>query len=140
MRYHYGWDGNNDLFNQTMVGQTFDRVEGKEGGEELTFWRNGTKLYALGHVNDCCEAVWLADINGDLEDLVGSPIIRFDERVENPTHDENDDYIPESSTWTFYHITTAKGTVILRWVGESNGYYSESVDFFDYTEEDERGY
>jgi hypothetical protein len=62
----------------------------------------------------------LEEVIGDLNDLIGSPIIRATEDVSKEK---------EYPTWTFYNIATSKGHVTLRWCGESNGYYSESVDF-----------
>lgn len=76
------------------------------------------------HVQDCCESVYLADITGDLDDLLDAEI--YDAREDCETGGEHGD---STYTWTFYNIRTSKGTITLRFNGESNGYYSESVDF-----------
>jgi hypothetical protein len=53
--------------------------------------------------------------------------------VEESTSGENPPGVKveyqNSFTWTFYRFGTVKGYVTVRWYGESNGYYSESVDF-----------
>jgi hypothetical protein len=116
------------MFNE-LVGKTLTNIE-KQGDNVLIFTcYDGTK-YAMYHSQDCCESVSIDDICGDLDDLIGSPIIRATE----DTSDQNPagftkDYQDDSFTWTFYNIATAKGHVTIRWYGESNGYYSESVNF-----------
>ena len=81
------------------------------------------------HWQDCCESVTIEDVVGDLADLVGEPILIAEEATsdENPDGVETD--IWGTCTWTFYKFATRKGSVTIRWYGESNGYYSESVDF-----------
>lgn len=88
-------------------------------GVALAF-SNGTVVCWI-HRQDCCEDVWLADVTGDLQDLVGHPILVADERT-NSDNPEN----AESSTWTFLTLRGIGGTVDLRWCGVSNGYYSET--------------
>jgi len=112
-----------------LIGKTMASVE-QIGSDELRFTTTDGESYRLYHSQDCCEGVDIESIAGDLSDLVGSPILL----AEESTSDTNPEGItpPEyqdSFTWTFYKFATIKGYVDVRWYGESNGYYSESVDF-----------
>lgn len=115
---------------EDLVGKVLVSVENRDS-EELIFTLDNGEAYKLYHSQDCCEGVSIEDIIGDLNDLVGSPILM----AEEVTHsDENPEGVPDkdcqdSFTWTFYKLATIKGYVTIRWYGESNGYYSESVDW-----------
>ena len=114
-----------------LLGKTLTACEGKVGGDEIIFTLTDGKKYKLYHQQDCCEGVSVEDICGELSDLVGSPITQADEETNSEKDPEGykREYPPESMTWTFYRLATAKGQVVIRWLGESNGYYSEGVDF-----------
>lgn len=102
-----------------IKGLTFDSVESSY--DEITFHSIDGRTFRMYHEQDCCEAVSIEDIVGDLSDLVGAPILRAEERsAEDPN-------ACESGTWTFYEFATIKGSVTIRWYGSSNGCYSESV-------------
>lgn len=109
-----------------LIGLTLKSVTGLEGGsEEVTFESECGRRFLMFHDQGCCENVRLEDVEGDTQDLIGLPITTAEE-VEGVA--EAPEYA-DSYTWTFYRIATSKGWVVLRWLGESNGYYSESVDF-----------
>ena len=113
-----------------LIGKTLVSIVGmEEGSEEIIFTTFDGKQYKMYHEQDCCESVTVDDVCGDVMDLIGSPLISAEEGTseENPP-DVNIEY-QESFTWTFYHFATIKGYLDLRWYGESNGYYSESVTF-----------
>ena len=121
-----------DLVGMTLVSVTRSKSTPqyvwKGTDEALCFVTDCGVRFEMYHSQDCCESVTIEDICGDLEDLVGSPITLAEE-VSNPPipagHKPNG-----SETWTFYRLATAKGLVTIRWYGVSNGYYSESVDFY----------
>ena len=114
-----------------LVAHTFVSVEGFVNGPEILFTNDEGRKYKMFHERDCCESVYVDDIVGDLEDLVGSPVLwayesrssSLDEQHDDPKHPET-----ESFTWTFYRMGTIKGSVAIKFYGTSNGYYSEAVD------------
>ena len=107
-----------------LTGKTLESVV--DEGNELVFKTTDGETYRMYHEQDCCESVVLEDVVGDLQDLVGS-VILVAEEVEGESPADFEAY--ESYTWTFYKFATRKGYVDLRWLGQSNGYYSESVSF-----------
>ncbi len=102
-----------------ILGLTFAKIETL--GDEIIFRTHNNRVFRMYHEQDCCEAVWIEDIAGDLNDLVGMPLVCAEERT------QDDPNACESGTWTFYEFATIKGSVTIRWYGSSNGYYSESV-------------
>lgn len=119
------WHTNVDV--AEMLGQTFTSVQMSHDREEVVFM-NDTVKYTLYHEMDCCERVSVEDITGDLSDLENWPLL-----ISYEESNIDDDYDPaitsahESFTWTFYNFATYKGYVTIRFLGTSNGYYSESV-------------
>ena len=111
-----------------LIGKVCRAVTGQVGTGELRFVTEGA-TYRMYHRQDCCETVTIEDISGDLGDLIGSPILQADVRVSENQKLRGLESRDDSFTWTFYRIGTAKGFVVIRWYGGSNGYYSESVDF-----------
>lgn len=110
----------------SMIGVVYDTVEGRPGGEKLVLESADHKA-EFYHDQDCCEHVCIAQIDGTLDDLVGAPIA-LAEVVHGGQIDPKPEY-PDSWTWTFLKLATAKGYVTVRWLGESNGYYSEDIDW-----------
>lgn len=104
-----------------IIGQTMIRVE--RIGERIEM-ESADALFTFEHYQDCCETVGIVDICGDLSDLVGSPIVECE--VVTDTSTPPGDYA-ESWTWTFHKFRTARGSVTVRWLGKSNGYYGEEV-------------
>lgn len=113
----------------SLVGQVLTSISGEVGGDEVVFNTAGGVMFILLHFQDCCESVTVEDINGDLSNLIGSPILIAEESTsgDNPEGATVPEY-QESFTWAFYKLATQKGHVVIRWYGKSNGYYSERVD------------
>lgn len=114
-----------------LLGKTIVKIDGAETGSERMTFHTADNAFVMCHSQDCCESVEVEEIHGDVSDLIGTPIL-LAEAAESTDAPEgwSRDYLPESATWTFYKLATVKGYVTIRWLGESNGYYSESVDAY----------
>ena len=110
-----------------LVGKTLKSIRIENDNTEIHFVCDDGTNYLMYHSQDCCENVYISDINGNLDNLIGTPILRFEEKTTKGGPNEYSNYC--SATWTFYTIITNKGYVDIRWVGESSGDYSEKVDF-----------
>lgn len=111
------------MIKRTFVGSTIQSVKGMDiGSDEITVITDGGAL-RLYHDQDCCESVSVEDVTGDPADLIGKIVVSFEEATADAPSTDG------SGTWTFYKIRTTGGDVTIRWLGESSGYYSESVEY-----------
>ncbi len=142
---------------EILKGKTITAID-REGNERIKFATSDGELFQMSYYDDCCASCSIEEVHGDLEDLIGTPILMAEEvsssepdsalkeerkaDYEKRKADEGEsfydsDYSPnprndwkeESETWTFYKVATIKGSVTIRWYGSSNGYYSESATF-----------
>lgn len=108
-----------------LIGRTIVHADCSVGADVARFNLDDGRVCRFWHDDDCCEDVRIEDVIGDIADLVGSPLVPEEvSEADGPTVEHVDSY-----TWTFYRFATVKGTVTIRWLGTSNGYYSEGVSW-----------
>jgi hypothetical protein len=96
------------MVGETVIGIDFFNDRQSNLPKEVLITMKSGKQLRLHHDQDCCETVELVSIDGDICKLIGKPIL---------------------STETKITLRCDAETVIMRWIGESNGYYGEDVDF-----------
>ena len=113
-----------DLFR----GQKITSIEGYEQNSDRVIFNfeNGARII-FAHEPECCESVFLADLDENIQ--VGERLMFLEVRTQ--CLEPNEDH--EGMTWTFITILTDKCHETMRWVGESNGWYSEkpTIIFID---------
>ncbi len=114
-----------------LRGRTIDKVIGLEKDSEVVEIITACgKVFKFFHDQDCCEEVKLVDFDLNPDELVGAYVTSA--YLSTSSDQSGKEIKPsedsESWTWSFYRIVTDKGTLSMRWLGESNGWYSESVE------------
>ena len=117
--FDYLYRANNRCNIDELVGKV---VRGLAYSDEYFQILTDDCVYIFYHEQDCCESVWLTQVDGISDKIIGSRIVI----AEVVTDEKDTEY--GHITWSFYKIGTTKGMIDFRWCGESNGYYSESVD------------
>lgn len=112
--------------NSKIKGKYILEIEGLEKQSEKVVVKLQSREIVFEHDQDCCETVYLADFESSLNlSLSGSPRIL---EVKVSTKEATESEVYQSGLWTFIEIKTTQGDIWMRWMGESNGYYSEAVD------------
>ena len=91
--------------------------------EFIIFVLGDNEVVMMNHGQNCCENVSIENINGDLNHLLDTPLLRAEVKSTGNTETSCGD-----EQYTFYTLATISGYVDLRWYGESNGCYSIEVD------------
>ena len=116
------------LQGQTLIAIFSDSHDARRGrSNQALYFVTDFGVYQMTHVQDCCESVRIEEVHGDPEALRGAFITLAEESSGVPENEA--EYMDMSATWTFYRLCTPQGDLTLRWLGESNGYYSEGVDY-----------
>lgn len=117
-----------DYWNLPIEGKIVKKIEQIDdyGGDELIFHMEDGMRYNMKHHQNCCECVYIHEVNGYLDDLLDTEILVAEERTNES--DSDSDY-GDIEGWTFYEFRTIKGSVTISWYGSSNGYYSIDVSF-----------
>ena len=113
-----------------LVGKTFTHVTGCHKDSEEIVFETEKEWYKLGTTYDCCASICVASFDGDVEDLIDTPILEatceFSE-LSKQEYEANDNYA--KPYWCFYKLKTIKGYVTIRWIEDNNGFYSVDVEF-----------
>lgn len=126
---------------EDLCNRTIKKIERFSGGTEALIFHCTNEYYLADDIfimqpnesesalsEGCDVQVYIEDITGDLNDLIGTPILRASIEKNIEKEKLTDVHVAEY-LWTFYKLATIKGYVDIRWYGSSNGYYSIEVGF-----------
>ena len=94
-----------------------------DGEDSVNILTGDGNEYSIYHSQSCCESVAIDSVTGDIEKMIGEEIVE--------AHEDSQPYekASQSGTETIYTLKTKNNSLIIHWIGESNGYYSETPIF-----------
>ena len=107
-----------------LQGQTIRAIDVAEGDGSVSITTDQF-VYDITHEQDCCESVSIVKVEGKSGDLLNRSIVMAEEDSDEIPGWK---YCDGSHTWTSFYLKAENGASVKIWfLGESNGYYSESV-------------
>lgn len=109
-----------------LIGESIRAIEKFDDQRVIVRLRTGWQSFIFFHDQDCCELVELREAN--MDGIIGKVICAVSAEVDHNLPEGAEQM--ESFTNTTFTFKTEDGSVgTLRFLGQSNGYYSESVEF-----------
>ena len=122
---------NNKINKENLFGRVIKSITGleKDSTEVKIIFKDDGEIIQ-NHKQECCEEVYVEQIDGNVSKHEGAIIYELLEKVcsKDEIPEEELPSYSNSLTATFYTLKTSRGYLDWRWYGESNGYYSETVD------------
>jgi hypothetical protein len=106
-----------------LVGEVLDAVDIDREKDQILLTTRSGRQFLIHHEQKCCETVEISGQDGSFDKLIGKPIVEARDNAVDTSEEAAD-----SQTTTTLVFRVDDHAVISRWVGDSNGYYSESVD------------
>lgn len=110
---------------QSLVGEVLTYIDIDEKENQIKLTTASGREVMIYHEQNCCESVCIESTEGDWLSLVGKVIVG----VSHDEYERDNEWGHETRTELKFIVDGS--TVISRWIGESNGYYSEIVDFIE---------
>ena len=101
-----------------LLGFTLSAVEHNQDWECIVFTRTDGVQVKMHHEQECCEHVWVEEVHGDLQALIGYPLTT----AEVYTRDGGESEDGDDRMFTFYRIGNERHMATIRWCGESHHY------------------
>lgn len=112
---------------EALVGELIKSIDIDMKEHEILIETESGRFFLIYHSQDCCESVTIEKLNHPgILNFVGRVVsgASIDEVYSGKMTEHN-----ESETKTIVSLRCDDDTEIVEWIGTSNGYYSESVDF-----------
>lgn len=114
------WDTKKTAY-EWLIGRVMTDIVVYNDKAEVAFEMSDRRTYKVFHEHELCEEVYIEDIDGDLYDLIGSPLLLAESGFGDLELDHKE------GTWTTYKFATKHGSVTVRWVGIDCGTCTEVV-------------